>query len=81
MAVFDWVKENTPHAIFSVMSQYVPCGKATDMPPIDRRVTKREYEKVLSYMAQCDFEHVYIQERESADTAFVPPFDLSGVQK
>ena len=81
MAVFDWVKENTPHAIFSMMSQYVPCGKATDMPPIVRRVTKREYEKVLSYLAQCDFERVYIQERESADTAFVPPFDLSGVQK
>lgn len=31
MAVFDWVRENTPNAYFSIMSQYLPfggCGRA-----------------------------------------------------
>ena len=47
MAVFDFVKQNTPEAYFSIMSQYTPLGEAESMPIINRKVTKREYEKVL----------------------------------
>lgn len=79
MSVFDWVKENTPNAYFSIMSQYVPCGEAKDMPIINRKVTKREYEKVLDYICSADFPNVYIQERKSADTCFIPDFDLKGI--
>ena len=77
--VFDWVRENTPDAYFSIMSQYSPCGRAENMPIINRRVTKREYEKVLCYICNTDFENVYFQERESSDKKYIPPFDLSGV--
>ena len=77
--VFDWVRENAPDAYFSIMSQYTPCGRAENMPIINRRVTKREYEKVLSYICDSDFENVYFQERESSDKKYIPPFDLSGV--
>lgn len=77
--VFDWVKENTPNAYFSIMSQYIPCGKASNMPKINRRVTKREYEKVLDYICNSGFENVYIQERESSDKKYIPPFDLEGI--
>lgn len=76
---FDWVKENTPNAYFSIMSQYIPCGKALDMPKINRRVTNREYEKVLNYICNSGFENVYIQERESSDKKYIPPFDLEGI--
>ena len=77
--VFVWVRENTPNAYFSNMSQYTPCGRAENMPIINRRVTKREYEKVLTYICDSDFENVYFQERESSDKKYIPPFDLSGV--
>ena len=77
--VFDWVRENAPDAYFSIMSQYTPCGRAENMPIINRRLTKREYEKVLSYICDSDFENVYFQERESSDKKYIPPFDLSGV--
>ncbi len=77
--VFDWVRENTPDAYFSIMSQYTPCGRAENMPIINRRITKREYEKVLCYICNTDFEKVYFQERESSDKKYIPPFDLSGV--
>lgn len=77
--VFDWVRENTPNAYFSIMSQYTPCGRAENMPIINRRVTKREYEKVLTYICDSNFENVYFQERESSDKKYIPPFDLSGV--
>ena len=77
--VFDWVRVNTPNAYFSIMSQYTPCGKALDMPIINRPVTKREYEKVLDYICNSDFENVYIQERESSDKKYISPFDLEGI--
>lgn len=77
--VFDWVRENTPDAYFSIMSQYTPCGRAESMPIINRRVTKREYDKVLSYICSTGFENVYIQERESSDKKYIPPFNLEGI--
>ena len=79
IAVFDWVRENTPNAYFSIMSQYTPCGRAEQYPEINRRVTKREYEKVLAYICNTDFRNVYIQERNSSDEKYIPPFDLAGV--
>lgn len=77
--VFDWVRENTPNAYFSIMSQYLPAGKAEKMPIINRRVTKREYEKVLGYICDTDFSNVYIQERKSSDEKFIPEFNFEGV--
>ena len=42
--VFTWVSENLPPDTYiSLMRQYVPYGKAKEMPPIDRRLTSREY--------------------------------------
>ncbi len=75
MAVFDWVRENTPEAYFSIMSQYVPCGRAQEMPIINRKVTKREYEKVLNYIFDSGFQNVFIQERYSADKKYIPEFN------
>ena len=74
MAVFDWVKTHTPGVYFSMMSQYIPCGEAKSTPPINRRVTEREYEKVLQHMMQSRFENIYIQDRKSADAKFIPDF-------
>lgn len=78
-AVFDWVKENLSGVNFSIMSQYVPMGRACNIKPINRRVTAREYEKVLSYIFESDFDKVYIQERESANKKYTPEFDFEGV--
>ncbi len=74
MSVFDWIKENTPNAYFSIMSQYIPMGKAAEMPVINRRVTKREYNKVIDYISSFDFKNVFIQEESSADSKYIPKF-------
>lgn len=79
IAVFDWVRENAESAYFSVMSQYVPCGKASDMPIINRKITKREYDKVINYILNSDFKNVFIQELDSANVKFIPNFNLEGV--
>ena len=79
IAIFDFVKNNTPNAYFSLMSQYVPMGKAETVPQINRKVTKREDEKVLNYVLDSGFSNCYIQEMTSATKEYIPNFDLSGV--
>ena len=76
MAVFDWVRENTPNAYFSIMSQYLPLGKASNFKEINRKVTDREYNKVLDYICSFDFPNVYIQSKSSADKSYIPDFNL-----
>jgi len=78
--VFDWVRENASNSYFSIMSQYIPMGKAKEMPIINRKITKREYDKVLDYISEFDFDNVFIQENSSATKEYIPRFDLSGIQ-
>lgn len=79
IAVLDWLAANFPDGVpVSVMAQYVPCGKAADFPPLGRRITSREYEKVQNRLFELGLDG-YIQERESASKSFIPSFDLSGV--
>lgn len=77
--IFDWVKQNTPNAYFSLMSQYVPLYNAQNYPEINRKVTKREYEKVLDYIMDSDFDNCYFQDLQSATTDQIPQFNLKGV--
>lgn len=77
--IFDWVRDNTPNAYFSIMSQYVPLGDALKMSVINRTITAREYNKVIDYISDSGFENCYIQERSSAKKDFIPDFDFTGL--
>ena len=61
------------------MSQYVPFGKAGEYNEINRKITKREYEKVLNYIMDSSFENIFIQELSSGDEKYIPDFDLTGI--
>lgn len=78
--IFDWVRENLPNSFFSIMSQYLPQYKAHDMPIINRKITEREYNKVLSHIFDAGFENCYIQELSSAKKDFIPDFDFTGIE-
>lgn len=78
MAIFDWVRENTPNAHFSLMSQYLPIG-TENIPIINRKITVREYKKVTDYILESNFFNCYIQELSSADKKFIPDFDCTGI--
>ena len=48
--IFDWIKETLgTDTYISLMAQYTPCGEIENIPELQRRITEREYEKVLSY--------------------------------
>lgn len=63
----------------SLMSQYTPCGKTEDFTELGRKITKREYEKVISFAYESGFNNIFLQELTSSDKEFIPPFDLTGV--
>lgn len=74
-SVLRWIKENLPEGTaVSLMSQYTPCGKAADMPPLDRKISKYEYDIAVNEMLKLGFDDGYIQSRRSARKDFIPDF-------
>lgn len=79
IAVLDFIKANFPDTYVSLMAQYTPCGDLSNFPEINRKITKREYEKVVNYALDNSFDKLFIQELSSADKSFIPKFDFTGV--
>ena len=78
MKILSLIADEYPGAAVSLMGQYVPFGKALTMPGMNRRLKKKEYERVLSHMEAIGLPG-YRQELSSASEAFVPAFDGTGV--
>jgi putative pyruvate formate lyase activating enzyme len=73
LKVLDWIGENfhPGEVLVSLMSQYTPMPGMT--APLNRRVTKEEYDAVLSWMLLNDLEG-FTQEISAADDGFIPDF-------
>lgn len=65
----------------SMMSQYTPVSRVKGHPLLGRRVTKREYEKLLDYAIELGVENGFFQEGDVAKESFIPAFDGEGVKK
>lgn len=77
--ILRWIKDNLPiDTYISLMSQYVPYVK-TEYNELNRRIVTAEYQKVIDEFERLGFENGFMQERSSAQTDFIPKFDLSGV--
>ena len=78
--VMDWAAEQFPNGevLFSLMSQYVPLGRAAEFPELDRRLRRSEARAAAEYMAALGLAG-YTQEPDAADAGYVPRFDLTGV--
>lgn len=78
--VMDWVKDTFApgDVLFSLMSQYIPYGHASDFPEINRPLRRGEARKAEEYMDLLGLEG-FTQEQASASEQYIPPFDLTGV--
>lgn len=65
--------------MISIMNQYTPMPQARDLEQLGRRVTKREYEKVVDHALEIGVTNGYIQEGKTASESFIPEFDGEGV--
>ena len=78
--IFQWIKDELgENVIISLMSQYIPVGKACEYKEINRRLTTREYEKALDMFEEFGFENGFMQELSSSKEYYIPPFNLEGV--
>lgn len=77
--ILRWIKDNLPiDTYISLMSQYVPYVK-NEYKELNRRIVTAEYQKVIDEFERLGFENGFMQERSSAQTDFIPKFDLSGI--
>lgn len=65
----------------SIMNQYTPVREFGEFKELNRKVTKREYEKVLDTAVEMGIQNGFIQEGETASESFIQEFDYEGVEK
>ena len=71
--VLRWINDNMPQDIYvSVMNQYFPTYKAKDIKDLNRKLTKREMEKVEKFIYSLNFKNGYIQDIEENEQKYVP---------
>ena len=58
----------------SLMSQYLPAGRAAEYPDINRQLTPREYRKVLDELYALGLDG-YAQDMASADQKYIPEWN------
>ena len=77
LKIIEWFGENRQNgAFFSLMSQYTPFGNIENFPELQRKITKREYERATSALLELNIDSCFIQERESATEQFIPQRDF-----
>ena len=78
--VLDFIKETFGDNVYvSILNQYTPMYKAKEIKELNRRVTTFEYNSVIDYFFNIGLKYGYMQERNSATSAYTPVFDLSGL--
>ena len=66
--------------LISIMNQYTPRpGIGDRFPELGRRVTRREYQKLIDHAISIGIENAFIQEGETAQDSFIPAFDGEGI--
>ncbi len=76
--LYDLFKTYGNQIYISIMSQYTPLTSyeqdRLQNLGLNRRITKREYDKVVDYALELGIENAYIQDREVAKESFIPQF-------
>ncbi|MEE1284141.1 MAG: radical SAM protein, partial [Acutalibacteraceae bacterium] len=76
LGVLDMIADELPQDIYvSLMAQYFPTGSETHSE-LSRKITKEEYDTVSGYMMLLGLENGYMQEHESADSSYVPDWNM-----
>ena len=71
--VLEVIKNEIPNTKVSLMAQYTPYGRANEFKAINRKITAKEYNKVLNKYNELGLDG-YTQELESSSTKYIPNF-------
>ncbi len=79
MAVVKEIYDTYGNDVYlSLMNQYTPLRECA-FSELNRRLTKREYNKVVDYALDIGVTNAFIQEGDVASESFIPDFNLEGV--
>ena len=79
-AVVKYVYETYGDTVWlSLMSQYTPLPQVENISPLNRKTTKREYERLLDYTFSLGVTNAFLQEGPVAEESFIPEFDGRGI--
>lgn len=73
--IVKFVATLSHEVVFSLMSQYTPYGEIEGYKELQRRITKREYDRVLFAVKANGLDNVYLQDELSADEKYIPQWD------
>ena len=76
--ILDWFSDSLlkDKAYINVMSQYTPFGDIENFPELKRKLTRREYDKVIDYAISKNIDKMYYQKFESVCTEYIPKWDF-----
>jgi putative pyruvate formate lyase activating enzyme len=75
--ILKWFAKELPKDTYlSIMSQYTPFGKIDSLPELSRKITAREYDAAVETAFALGIKNLFIQERTSAKTEYIPSWDF-----
>lgn len=79
--ILDWIASFDKNAFVSLMSQYFPARTDPDLPQLNRRLHRHEYESVKEYFFNVGLHNGYCQDVSSATVDYLPDFIDSEVEE
>ena len=73
--ILDWFSTIKDNAYINVMSQYTPFGDIEKFPELKRKLTQREYDRVIDYAISLGIENMFYQDMNSASEEYIPAWD------
>ena len=72
-------KKYQDNIYLSIMNQYTPVNPSDTFTFLNDKVSDKEYDDIINYALDLEVKNAYIQEGETQDESFIPPFDLEGL--
>ena len=69
------IKREFPQTTVSLMAQYTPFGDLSEFPELQRKITRREYERACAEMSALNLKG-FLQERSSGDRCYIPDWNF-----
>lgn len=74
--ILKWIKKNMPDDIYvSIMAQYFPTYKAKEDKYINRKLNKKEYKEIETFLYTLNLTNGYIQELGDHEEEYVPTWE------
>ncbi len=76
LEILEFLSDKIGDNYLSIMSQYTPYGNLEGLSELKRKITAREYARVLDKAQSLGFKNLFLQDESSAGTEFIPSWDF-----